>query len=78
VLTESQNVFRENKSIDTATQSFIEDVQHAMNSKLLVMGIFLDLTKAYDAINHNKLLAKLDNYGLRGTVNSWVRSYLTG
>jgi retron-type reverse transcriptase len=41
------------------------------------MGIFLDLTKACDVINHSKLLAKLDNYGFRGTINLWVRSYLT-
>jgi hypothetical protein len=78
VLPESQNGFRENSSIDTATQSFIEDIQHAMDNTLLVMGIFLDLTKAYDIINHNKLLAKLDNYGLRDTINLWVISYLTG
>jgi hypothetical protein len=69
MLTESQNGLRENKSIDTATQSFIEDVQHAVFNRLLVMGIFLDLTKAYDVINHNNLLAQLDNYGLRGTIN---------
>jgi hypothetical protein len=78
VLTESQIGFTGSKSIDTATKSFIEYIQHAMDNRLLVMGIFLDLTKAYDVINHNKLLAKLDTYGFRGTINSWVRSYLTG
>jgi hypothetical protein len=40
------------------------------------MGIFLDLTKAFDVINHNPLLSKLELYGLRGKINEWMSSYL--
>jgi hypothetical protein len=42
------------------------------------MGIFLDLTKASDVIKHTLLLAKLELYGFRGKIHSWMSSYLTG
>jgi hypothetical protein len=45
VISEAQNGFRENKSTNTATQTFIEDIQKALDNRLLVMGIFLDLTR---------------------------------
>jgi hypothetical protein len=40
-------------------------------------GIFLDLTKAYDILNHRVLLSKLDAYGIRGVANLWFESYLS-
>jgi hypothetical protein len=66
------------KYINTATQTSIEDIQKALDNKLLVMGILLDLTEVFDIINNKLLLAKLELYGLRGKIHSWMSSYLTG
>ena len=46
-------------------------VQEALDSHLHAVGIFLDLSKAYDVINPYRLLDKLDSYGIRGFVNRW-------
>jgi hypothetical protein len=76
ILTEAQNGFRKNKSTDTASHSFIESIQEALDRGLYAIGVFFDLSKAYDVIDHVILLDKLDSYGIRGESNSWFRSYL--
>jgi hypothetical protein len=48
-----------------------------VDKRLDVVGIFLDLTRAYDVINHNILLNKLNSHGVRGAVNLWFKSYLS-
>jgi hypothetical protein len=52
-------------------------IQEALDKQVHTIGIFIDLTKAYDVLNHELLLEKLSSYGIRGTTNSWFRSYLT-
>jgi hypothetical protein len=48
-----------------------------MDKRLHLVGIFLDLTKTCDVINHNILLDKLNSYDVRGTLNLWFTSYLS-
>ena len=43
-----------------------------------LIGILLDLTKAYDVLNHKLLLSKLNSYGIRGVANLLFESYHTG
>jgi len=77
ILACEQHGFMESKSTETASHSFIQSVQEALDRHLHAVGIFLNISKAYDIINHNRLLDKLDSYGIRGSVNNWFQSYLT-
>jgi len=77
ILTEEQHGFRTKKSTDMALQSFTKRVQEAIDKKMNPIGIFLDLTKAYDVLSHKVLLSKLDTYGIRGVANKWFKSYLS-
>ena len=47
-----------------------------LDSGKIVCGVFLDLQKAFDTVQHNILLQKLFNYGVRGIVQNWFHSYL--
>jgi len=77
VLTKAQHGFRTKKSTETALQIFTKSVQEAIERKLNPIGIFIDLTKAYDVLNHRVLLSKLNSYGIRGVANLWFVSYLS-
>ena len=72
IFTEAQHGFRKGKCIETAIQPFIESIQEVLDKHNHIIGVFIDLTKAYDVLNH-----KLSPYGVRGNTNSWFRSYLT-
>jgi retron-type reverse transcriptase len=67
-------VLEKNKSTFTAIQTYIGRFQKILDDKQLAFGILLDLSKAFDVINHNLLL---ESYGLRGISHMWMRSYLT-
>jgi hypothetical protein len=77
IFTEAQNSFRKGKCTETAVHSFIEMIQEALHKQVHTTGIFFDLTKAYDVLNHKLLLVKLSSYRIKGTTNSLFRSYLT-
>jgi len=57
-----------------------EKIKEAMEEgkNYISYAIFRDLRKAFDSVNNNILLNKLNYYGYRGRVNNWLRSYHTG
>ena len=59
-----------------STLDTVNIIQNNMDSKLFTCGIFIDLKKAFDTVDHAILLQKLDHYGIRGIINDWFSSYL--
>ena len=77
ILYDSQYGFREKRSTEHAILEITNQIQTNMDRKLYTCGIFIDLQKAFDTVDHSILLKKLDHYGIRGIVNDWFTSYLT-
>ncbi len=67
IIYENQFGFRKNHSTSHAINYSVNKILEDLNKNQHVLGIFIDLSKAFDTINHNKLLRKLSNYGIRGT-----------
>ena len=62
--------------MDHALIEITETIRQALDNKKYVCGVFVDLQKAFDTVNHDILISKLDHYGIRGTANNWFSSYL--
>ena len=54
----------------------MEEITECMDNKRYALGVFLDLRKAFDTVNHEILLKKLERYGFRGVVWDWLKSYV--
>ena len=70
--------FRKGHSTIHALLHLIEDIRNALDNNTFAVGIFVDLQKAFDTVDHNILLNKLEFYGVRGLANAWFKSYLNG
>ena len=69
--------FRAKHSTNHALINITETIRSALDNNKTVCGIFVDLQKAFDTVNHNILLGKLEHYGIRGIANEWFKTYLT-
>ena len=77
ILNNNQYGFREKHSTINAITALTSDVIKALENKDSVLSVFLDLSKAFDTIDHQILLYKLEFYGIRGTPLKWFKSYLS-
>ena len=73
----SQHGFRQNHSTETAAIELIDQLKLEIDKGHLPISIFMDLSKAFDTIDHNILLKKLKFYGLDIISFEWFKSYLT-
>ena len=55
---------------------FVKSIEDAIEASSYAIGVFCDLTKAFDTLNHEILLKKLDHYGIRDKAQMWFGSYL--
>ena len=68
--------FRQNHSTNHALLSMTQEIKDTIEKGNLAIGVFVDFQKAFDTVNHQILLRKLQHYGIRGTSNAWFESYL--
>ena len=76
ILIVNQFGFRKNHSSYMALMVLIDKLTKALENGDYVIGMFLDFSKAFDTVNHQILLEKLEYYGIRGSALAWFESYL--
>jgi hypothetical protein len=69
--------FRKRISTENTTFKLTNSVLKPLNQEMHVGGVFCDLAKAFDCVNHEILLTKLHYFLIQGATTSWFRSYLT-
>jgi len=77
LLYDKQFGFRSKHSTNHALISLTESIKKHLDNKELVSGIFIDLAKAFDTVNHKILCNKLSYYGFRGKFNDLIKSFLS-
>ena len=73
----SQYGFRPQHSTNHAVHEFIDNTIQSVENKKHTLSVFLDLSKAFDTIDHTILINKLNWYGVRGRALGWFKSYLS-
>ena len=75
-LYQSQYGFRSGFSCENAICELVGRIAKHKEQRESTIGVFIDLSKAFDTLNHSMLLSKMEKYGIRGSVLDWYRSYL--
>ena len=77
ILSELQFGFQKNKSTEQAVTSIVSALEQAKIEKKSSYCVFLDFAKAFDTVNHEILLSKLDHHGISGSSHSLFQTYLS-
>ena len=76
ILSPTQHGFIKHKSTETALCAFHERIVNALDNKQSPLGLFVDFSRAFDCVDHELLLEKLNRYGVRGIPLKLLTSYL--
>ena len=72
-----QFAFQEGHSTEHTTVQLVDQIRNSFESKQYTLGVYVDLSKTLDPVNHKILIFKLENYRIRGKSSLWFTSYLT-
>ena len=78
ILIDNQYGFRPNHSTYMTLLQMYDKISTSMDLNHFSVGIFIDLSKAFDTLNHSILIKKLEYYGVRGITLEWFKNYLAG
>ncbi|KAG7305187.1 hypothetical protein JYU34_009224 [Plutella xylostella] len=76
ILAREQYGFRKNKTINMAIFEIINTVMQSVDDRIPICALYMDMSKAFDCVDHKTLLAKLNLYGIRGNALQLLKSYL--
>ena len=76
IINPSQYGLSENMSTSYALTELINEITSSVNNKMYSIGVFIDLKKAFDTVDHELLCEKMYFYGTRGVAHKWISSYL--
>ena len=76
ILYDYQFGFRRKHGAQLALIMLVNKIMKALDNGDIVLGLFLDLAKAFDTVNHEILLNKMQKYGIRGVSLNWFKNYL--
>ena len=77
ILFNEQFGFQAGHSTEHALLELIDQICDSFNDKNYFLGTFIDLSKAFDAVDHSILVKKLEHYGIKGRSLSWFQNYLS-
>ena len=78
ILVHFQHGFRSEHSCETQLVNTIQELAKGLNDKKQLDLLILDFAKAFDKVAHQRLLLKLDYYGIRGDTLNWISGWLVG
>ena len=76
ILYDLQHRFRQHRSCETQLLQFVSHIKENLHSKQQTDLNIMDFSKAFDKVGHQRLLRKLEFYGIKGTTNRWIASFL--
>lgn len=77
IVSERQHGFVRGKGIETALFEYVKETVNAIDNKIFALGLFVDYSGAFDSVNHDLLLYKLERHGVRGRALDLFKSYIT-
>ena len=76
ILYNKQFGFQKQHSTEHAIVQLTNEISNSFENNLLTLGVFIDLSKAFDTVDHKILISKLYHYGIKGKTISWLKNYL--